>query len=943
VIALHPITRRAFLEGTGAAALALALGRLRVEPHGAAAVEPAYRSWEDVYRERWRWDRVVKGTHLRANCVSACAWDLYVKDGVVWREEQAAVYGQTGDRLPDFNPRGCQKGACYSALMYGPARVTHPLRRVGARGSGRWKRISWDEALTEVADTFVDTCVVDGAECIVYDGGSTNVDFGPDTAAEMRLVNLLGATTLDSNGAAVGDTALGAVQTWGMSFVDGTADDWMHADHVLVWCMNPSYTRIPEAHFLWEARYRGSRVVVVTPDYNATAVHADLWLNPRVGSDAALALGLAHEIVAQGLYQTAYVKEQTDLPLLVRTDTNRLLREQDLRPDGREDVFYFWDARAERLAPAPGTQGDARATLALGEADPALDGERRVALRDGRTVTVRPVFTALRERLADYTPELVERLSGVGAEVIRRMAHDLARARTLLVLASFGACKHHHSDLVQRAVILLLALTGNQGKQGGGLRVAAWWSMAGFEELAAAYDPPLYVDLLSRWLTPSVRQLEGYITDISRQRYLMTPALLWLLVHGGLAELNPGTEDAVAEALRRGWMPVYPRPGQQPQVLLCTGGNPLRRWPAPQRVKEHLWPRLRCIVSVNFRMSATALASDIVLPAAAWYEKRGVKYAQTYLPYVVVGDRAAPPLGEAKSEWEIFGLLARRIQERARERGVGRYRDALGQEHDLAALYDLWSGQGRFPLEDEEKALDHILSRSEPTRGMRWAEAAAKGAVPIRAAGRYGPVSGVCSDVVPGETVAPSRWFVERKEPWPTLTGRQQFYLDHPWFLAAGEQLPCHKEPPGADTRFPLRLTGGHTRWSIHAIWRDEADLLRLQRGEPVAYLSVADAAARGVRDHEPIRIYNDTGSCEVRAKLSPAVQPGQVIVYHAWEPYQFKGWRSAQDPIASPVKALHLVGDYGQLHYRTGHAAPGYAPRATAVQVERVAEAAAG
>ncbi|MFQ5664926.1 MAG: molybdopterin-dependent oxidoreductase [Candidatus Binatia bacterium] len=942
-------TRRAFLKVAGTTALPLSLRRLslrpaRADPRRGSAGRDTYRSWEDLYRQQWRWDAVVRGTHLRANCLSACAWDVYVKDGMVWREEQAAIYQQTNPSLPDFNPRGCQKGACYSALMYSPARLKYPLRRLGARGSGRWQRISWDQAFTEIADVIIDTCLINGSECVIYEGGTTNVGFGPDTAAEMRFFHLLGATTLDSNGAGVGDVPMGAVQTWGMGFVDGTADDWMHADILLVWCMNPTYTRIPDAHFLTEARYHGTRLVVLTPDYNATAMHADLWLNPKVGTDTALALAMAQVILDEKLFDADYVKEQTDLPFLVRVDTGRLLREQDLRHGGRADVFYFWDAKRGRPRRAPGTQGDwSFRRLTLGDAAPPLEGKFEVTLREGRRVVVRPVCEIAREHLATCTPQWAESVSGVRAELITRLARQLAAAKRAMIVASYGACKHYHSDLLHRALILLLALTGNQGRRGGGLRVAAWWSMSGFETLAGAYEPPFYIAPLLRWFRPPTRTIETYLTKMMRQRYLFTPTLLWLAIHGGLSQADPAWESRVKEALGQRWMPVFPRPGQDPQVLVCTGGNPLRRWPAPHIVEKHLWPKLRLVVSADFRLSTTALKSDIVLPAAGYYEKRGIKYAQSYLPYVVAGDKAVEPLAEAKSEWEIFGLLARRLQERAVTRAVEPYRDALDMEHDLTTLYQSWSSQGAFPVEDEEKALERIVTDSEPTKGLHWAEVAKKGAVPIRALGMYNPVNGVCSDFVPGQTVSPSQWFVEHKEPWPTLTGRQQFYLDHPWFLSAGEELPCYKALPAVGGRYPLSLTGGHTRWSIHAIWRDERHMLRLQRGTPVMYMNPTDAAVREIADHNTALVQNDSGNFRVSVKLSPAVQPGQVIIYHAWEPYQFADWQSSQNSIPSPLKSLHLVGDYGQLHYRTGLAAPCYCPRGTRVQVTKVAEERSG
>ncbi|MFQ5667876.1 MAG: molybdopterin-dependent oxidoreductase, partial [Candidatus Binatia bacterium] len=255
------VSRRGFLKG--AAALTLSLRGLRlVSPAAAAAERPAngastYGGWEDLYREKWSWDKVVRGAHLWANCASACSWDVYIKEGVVWREEQAAVYTQTNARLPDFNPRGCQKGACYSELMSRPSRLKYPLRRVGPRGSGKWRKASWDDVLTEISDRVIDVCLEDGPQGIAWDFG--NMDFGPSAAAQMRLFMLLGVPLMDSL-AGTGDFPIGAAQTWGFGAVDGSADDWFHSDFIVIWSMNPVYTRIPEAHFLWEARYRGAAV-----------------------------------------------------------------------------------------------------------------------------------------------------------------------------------------------------------------------------------------------------------------------------------------------------------------------------------------------------------------------------------------------------------------------------------------------------------------------------------------------------------------------------------------------------------------------------------------------------------------------------------------------------------------------------------------------------------
>jgi len=958
------LSRRSFLIGLGASTLSLTMCRLgeREEKPGTAApvripgrvIE--YGDWTDVYRERWRWDKVVHSSHTRANCISTCSWNVFVKEGIAWREEQNAIYAQSEPGVPDFNPRGCQKGGCYTHLMYEASRVVHPLKRVGERGSGSWQRVSWDQALGEIADAIIETSVKSGTGTVVYDHGTTNIDFGPDTAGEMRLFNALNATTIDS-WAGVGDMPMGAVQTWGMYNVEGTSDDWFKSDYIIVWVGNPAYTRIPEIHFMHEARYRGAKLVVIAPDYSATAVHADFWLNPRVGTDAALALAMAQTILAEGLQDDEYVREQTDLPILVREDTGRYLRESDLRSGGASDVLYYWDEAAGRLAKVPGCQGEGGGSLELGSLRPSLEGRYEVQLADGSRVAARPMLVGLRARLdADNTPEQAAAVTGVAASTIRRVARDLAAAPAAMIFSSWGACKHYHSDLVQRAKILVMALTGNQGKSGGGLRVASWWPVEGFDDLSSAQETaPLNVKLRAAWRMATGgldwRGLENLLQGMVGKRPHV-PLMPWLYVHAGYKEIwdkpewqDPAVPRATSaymqEALDRRWIPVYPAPGTDPKVFVFTGPNPLRRWPSPQIARKHLWPKLDMIVDVNFKVGTTGRLADFILPTAGYYERDSIKYSQAYLPYLVMCEKAVEPLGDSKPEWEIFGLLARHIQERARARGVSVVKDAVGGETDLSTVYDRWTRKGEFDESDPKAALEYLLSKTRSTGGVGLEEASRTGLLPIvDVKGRPNPLYAVGTDYQPGRTLYPHARFVEDKEVWPTFTGRQQFLIDHPWYEEMGEMLPLHKEPPKAGGDYPLRMTGGHTRWSIHATWRDSSLMLRLQRGEPACWLSMVDARARGIEENDRIRVFNDNGEFEALAKTSGAVQPGQLIIYHAWEPYQFKGWKGQQEPVAAPWKALHLAGDYGQIHYRMIYGAPSHAPRANCVEVERVGAA---
>jgi len=112
--------------------------------------------------------------------------------------------------------------------------------------------------------------------------------------------------------------------------------------------------------------------------------------------------------------------------------------------------------------------------------------------------------------------------------------------------------------------------------------------------------------------------------------------------------------------------------------------------------------------------------------------------------------------------------------------------------------------------------------------------------------------------------------------------------------------------------------------------------MLRLQRGQPVLYMNDSDAEARQIADGEQVRILNDVGAFECMVKVSPSVQTGQVIIYHAWEPFQFARHKGQQEPIPAPWKTLHLAGDYGQLHYRPLYAAPNFGPRGVSVEVRK-------
>jgi DMSO reductase family type II enzyme molybdopterin subunit len=921
-----------------------------------------YRGWEDLYREKWTWDRVVK--HPRVNCNASCSFDAYVKDDMVWREEQNANYEKSFDDIPDFNPRGCMPGCVYSAQMYEPSRLKYPMKRIGERGSGKWQRISWDQALREIADKLLDVIDEDGAECVMYEV-APNADFGIGSSMEGHLFGAgLGATTIDIQ-SAVGDLPTGLIQTYGLYMMEGTSDDWFLSDYILMWLTNPAYTRPTEAHFLWEARYRGAKVVSIAPDFNPSTMHADRWLNPRFGTDAALALGMIKVILDEGLYDTEYIKEQSDLPFLIREDNGRYLRECDLEEEGSDTQFYVWNALTGEVAKPPGTWASESPTIALPEdLDPQIEGSHQVTLKDGQQVAVRTVFEALKERVAEYPLERVAEITGVPALNVQTVAREFAAAKSAAVHASWGACKHYHSNLMQRGIAYLCALTGNSGgKPGSGIKVGALWSPP-FACLTKAGPGPLLntdpapefpVERMSMqgMAKGSLAQAQAGITGN------MSPLIPWLYAHDPKwAEMatrqeynEPGLKRPVKEymdeIMEKGWQSVRPKPPKRPRFYFISGTNLLRRWPAPKTLREGLWASLDTIVVSDTRWSTSALWADYVLPACGWYEKPGIKYTMSYIPYVIVGDRAMPPLHESKHEWDLVMLLAKQIQERATARGIKGYSGQMGQEYDPAKLYDNMTANGHYPEgeEGETRALDYIMRYAWITRSTNpgenaWAKAVEKGMVKIESMKPAALFFGGFSDYTTERPMNSCGWFVNRKEPWPTLTGRQQFYIDHEWFLEQKEELVTHKDVLAAGGSYPLRLTGGHTRHSQHSNMRQNQEILRLQRGEPVAYISVDDALDRGIADHDYIRVYNDVGEFELRAKVSPALPPGMVTVYHAWDGFQFKDWATQNDIIPNPINPLDMVGGYGHLHHRGASYTHNILPKEVAIEVEKVEEA---
>jgi len=925
------ITRREMLAISGGVGLASLLPwsvGAELEELEIVDVDPLasypYRGWEELYRQQVSWDRVVRSTHS-ANCTGSCSWKVYVKDGIMLREEQAADYPPISAELPDYNPRGCQKGACFVEYVYGAQRVKYPLIRTGERGEGKWRRASWDEALSMIAGKLVDN--------IYRHGPDTNSFFSVIPAmspvsfsAGSRLCQYLGGVFLSFYDWYC-DLPPGEPITWGVQTEACECADWFNSKLILLWGSNINETRIPDAHFAWEARYNGARVVCISPDYNASAIHADQYLHINPGTDAVLALAACRAIIEGKHYDAPYVKEQTDLPLLVREDTGQFLRARDLADPpaaGADALFFVWDAHSGKPAPIPGCAGSKDKTLRLGAVVPALEGRFSVTLADGKRCTATTVFEKIKQLLTDplYSVEGAAKRCGLEPADLRQLFSDLGTRRPAMIIHGAGTNHWYHNDLLNRAMILVVALTGDVGRNGGGFNHYVGqeriWPERGFKLLAFPEGP-------------------------QKQRFQNTT--LWTYCHSNQRDphLTAGkpVEHYILESVRQGWMPLWPkndwaalRPEQlhdlprKPRALIVWRANYLNQAKGNEAILRSLWKELDLIVDINFRMDTTALHSDVVLPAASYYEKTDLNSTDCH-SYMHTFGKVLEPLYESKTDWDIFGALAKKIEEVARQRGLQPYDDEpLALRRDLTRLHADWSAKGA--LVNDEAAANFILAHSPETRGMTYHGLQAH---PRRFVGIDEEAWN--SDIEPGRAYTPFTHQIENKRPWHTLTGRQQFYIDHPWYLELGEALPVHKEPQD-DPEFPLYWNTPHGRWSIHSTWRDNRYLLRLQRGLPVVYLGPADAQRRGIADNDWVRVHNKQGSAIVRAKIRPGEKPGRITMYHGWEQYlgfQQGGWQSLT---YIKIKPTQLAGGYGQLAFRLNYWGPTGNNRDIKVEIEK-------
>ncbi|TSI10666.1 nitrate reductase subunit alpha [Lysinibacillus sp. BW-2-10] len=368
-----------------------------------SVLEEKSREWENMYRQRWSHDKVVRTTH-GVNCTGSCSWQVFVKNGIITWENQQTDYPSCGPDMPDFEPRGCPRGATFSWYEYSPLRIKYPYMRgklwklwqaalqehespidawasiiedpekaksyKSARGRGGFVRVSYQDALKLISAQLIYTIKKFGPDRIA---GQTPIPAMSmmSYAAGSRFITLLGGEMLSFYDW-YADLPPASPQIWGEQTDVPVSADWFNAGYLMMWGSNVPMTRTPDAHFMTEVRYKGTKVVSVAPDYAESVKFADNWLAPHPGSDAALAQAMTHVILNEFYVERQeqmflnYAKQFTDLPFIVLLDehegkykSGRFLRASDLgqQTENAEWKPVLMDETSKTMVIPNGTMG----------------------------------------------------------------------------------------------------------------------------------------------------------------------------------------------------------------------------------------------------------------------------------------------------------------------------------------------------------------------------------------------------------------------------------------------------------------------------------------------------------------------------------------------------------------------------------------------------------
>lgn len=400
-------------------------------------------------------ERFTYNTCMGGGCHEFCCLKTITRDGKIVRTEKAILTGPESDRF-----ECCQKGMEYARFADHPDRLCYPMKRTGERGEGKFERISWDQALSEIGTKVNELRERYGSRSILFTINTAGYPAGSSSLLPpilMRFIHSFDAsascmTSVDQSFFGAQAIDLGDVFAYGMSDPRLIAK----SKHIIIWASNPvGNTRAAvTTRAILDAREAGATITTIGLFYNSTAAKSDRFVPIRRGTDTALALSMAREIIKRGACDFDYLGKCTVAPFLVRTDTGAFLRGCDVSAEG-DPANYVMVSNGVPTEVSPHAHWDVEGIQFEGAIE--IEG-----------IVCKPAFQMLIDHLEEWTFERQEELTDVPAEVASALVDEYLAATPANIYLEEGL-RYQNALQSYRAIELLAYLTGNIGKEGGGV------------------------------------------------------------------------------------------------------------------------------------------------------------------------------------------------------------------------------------------------------------------------------------------------------------------------------------------------------------------------------------------------------------------------------------------------------------------------------------------
>lgn len=689
-------------------------------------------------------------TTCTVDCGGTCPLQVHLKNGVI----KKITFSDDGEKPP---LQGCIRGLNFHYRVYAPDRLKYPLIRVGRRGEGRFKRISWEKAISIIAGEMERIKESYGPEAILecnYSGSTGVVLHATIWGANYHLLNCFGGRT------AFGTLTSNVGASWASRFTYGDApyedansfSDIVNSQLIILWGLNPVENRFGTETFYWlaQAKKKGIKIICIDPccTDSVRALGAE-WIPVKPSTDTAMLIAMAFVLITEEIYDKDYAAQY---------------------------VFGL----------------DRYRDYVLGVADGI-----------------------------PKSPEWAAKITGVPADTIARLAREYASAKPAALIQGWAPGRTANGEQYHRAALALQAMTGNIGIRGGS------GSCGGLQYKGGKAKTSLAKLISTLRLKHSSR-----------------------LNYGGKGvEIKPAKW---ADAVLRGKAGGYP---SDIKMIYVVGHNILNQ---RQNVKKGIeaFKKVEFVVCQELFLTPTARYSDIVLPVTTNFERNDISIPWVKGYYVVYAHKVIDPLWDCKSDLDIARALARKL------------------------------GVDCFADKTDDELLRECFNESQLRNHLSYDEFKKKGLLRL--------------------DKEPFIAFKERIEepetnPFPTPSGKIEIYslgLDEMDFNVRDFSsvksdfrdipriptfLPCDESPTSSKIRkYPLQLTTPHSRYRVHSQYFNIPRLRKLYRHE--IWMNTADAAFRGIKDGDPVRVFNDRGTIAVLAKVTDRMMPGVVRCYEgAW------------------------------------------------------------